>query len=115
MNDNVSYIMAFTHINNDYSLPNLYFVSDNSDSSDIYNDTDNIIFKTKYNHDKIHKMHQVLYSVKQYFDNGSVVTIKHLSNDLLYSQYIMYNDDWLFVDLNDKLNVNILNLPHIIF
>lgn len=111
MDSNTSYIMTFTHINNDYILPNLYFVS--LDYENDKNNDDNLIFRSNNNSDKIHKMHQVLYSTKQYFSNGTLATIKHISNSCEYSQYIIYDGEFTFIDSNDGINKNILGLNSI--
>ena len=111
--NNTAYIMAFTNINNDLDndLENLYFVGfDNYDIKDT-----NFVFRSNNDSDKIHKMHQVLYLIKNNFNNGFMATIKKLNNnqDIEYSQYIIYNDEFVFIDSNDRINKNILNLPEI--
>lgn len=108
MNNDTSYILSFLHLKEPTDLPPLYFVSDQFKlpNTDLY-------YKSQYHKDRINKIYNVLNSIKGYFNEDYTVVINHIdcnNNKICCSQYGICNGQWVFLDIDNNEELNILNL-----
>lgn len=123
----ISYVVSFHHkYDKGIDLPLLYFDSPQlscvSYHHKITRSKNSITsLPTQSNFDRLLMIHNVLESVKKYYDNNWIVRIEHLHNNdikhnsksYIYSEYTLHNDDWTFLDNGSNSYLNILNLPFI--
>ncbi|ARF09913.1 hypothetical protein Indivirus_5_36 [Indivirus ILV1] len=117
MNYQTSYIVSFNDIHDkSIELPILYFHPPSInffENHKIPKHKNSIIStQTTTDDDRIKNIHAVLENIKLYFDHNWIVKIEHYNHKKTntYSEYVLYEREWVFLNSFSDQKLNILNL-----